>query len=67
MCIRDSLYTVRKATQGLADYLNATDLPKKIAIAHDSRNNGELFTLSLIHIWNPSASMIWLTRITATP
>ena len=39
-----NLYTVRKATQGLADYLNATDLPKKIAIAHDSRNNGELFT-----------------------
>ena len=41
---RMNLYTVRKATQGLADYLNATDLPKKIAIAHDSRNNGELFT-----------------------
>ena len=41
---RMNLYTVRKATQGLADYLNATDLPKKIAIAHDSRNNGGLFT-----------------------
>ena len=38
-----NLYTVRKATQGLADYLNATDLPKKVAIAHDSRNKGELF------------------------
>ena len=38
---RMNLYTVRKATQGLADYLNATDLPKKIAIAHDSRNNGK--------------------------
>ena len=40
---RMNLYTVRKATQGLADYLNATDLPKKVAIAHDSRNKGELF------------------------
>ena len=40
---RMNLYTVRKATQGLADYLNATDLPKKVAIAHDSRHNGELF------------------------
>ena len=30
---RMNLYTVRKATQGLADYLNATDLPKKVAIA----------------------------------
>ena len=38
-----NLYTVRKATQGLADYLNATDLPKKVDIAHDSRHNGELF------------------------
>lgn len=26
---RMNLYTVRKATQGLADYLNATDLPKR--------------------------------------
>ena len=40
---RMNLYTVRKATQGLADYLNAADLPKKVAIAHDSRHNGELF------------------------
>ena len=34
---RMNLYTVRRATQGLADYLNATDLPKSVAIAHDSR------------------------------
>ena len=40
---RMNLYTVRKATQGLADYLNASNLPKKVAIAHDSRHNGELF------------------------
>ena len=40
---RMNLYTVRKATQGLADYLNASDLPKKVAIAHDSRHNGALF------------------------
>lgn len=38
-----NLYTVRKATQGLADYLNASGLPKKVAIAHDSRHNGALF------------------------
>ena len=40
---RMNLYTVRRATQGLADYLNATDLPKSVAIAHDSRVKGELF------------------------
>lgn len=40
---RMNIYTVRKATQGLADYLNSTSLPKKVAIAHDSRNKGGLF------------------------
>ena len=40
---RMNIYTVRKATQGLADYLNATALPKKVAIAHDSRHNGGVF------------------------
>ncbi len=40
---RMNLYTVRRATQGLADYLNATDLPKAVAIAHDSRHKGVLF------------------------
>ena len=40
---RLNVYSVRKATQGLADYLNGTDLPKKVAIAHDSRHKGDLF------------------------
>lgn len=41
---RMNIYTVRRATQALADYLNATDLPKSVAIAHDSRIKGELFS-----------------------
>ena len=41
---RMNLYTVRRATQGLADYLNASELPKVVAIAHDSRIKGELFS-----------------------
>ena len=40
---RMNIYTVRRATQGLADYLNGTDLPKAVAIARDSRIKGELF------------------------
>ena len=40
---RMNIYTVRRATQGLADYLNASDLPKAVAIGHDSRHKGELF------------------------
>ena len=38
-----NIYTIRRATQGLADYLNASPLPKKVALAHDSRIKGDLF------------------------
>ena len=40
---RMNLYTIRRATQGLADYVNASPLPKRVALAHDSRHKGELF------------------------
>lgn len=43
---RMNVYTVRKATQGLANYLNANNTEGKtlsVAIAHDSRNKGVLF------------------------
>ena len=40
---RMNIYTIRRATQGLADYVNAAGLPKKVAIGHDSRIKGELF------------------------
>ena len=40
---RMNIYTVRRATQGLADYLNASGLPRSVAIAHDSRLKGALF------------------------
>ena len=40
---RMNIYTIRRATQGLADTLNASGLPQKVALAHDSRHKGELF------------------------
>ena len=42
---RMNVYTVRKATQGLANYLIQTGKGKElsVAIAHDSRNKGVLF------------------------
>lgn len=43
---RMNVYTVRKATQGLANYLNKHNTEGKelsVAIAHDSRNKGVLF------------------------
>ena len=41
---RMNIYTIRRATQGLADYINADGLPKKVAVAHDSRIKGDLFS-----------------------
>ena len=40
---RMNIYTVVRATQGFADYLNANFDNPSVAIARDSRNNGELF------------------------
>ena len=42
---RMNIYTVGMATQGLANYLNQTyaGQPIKVVIAHDSRNNSQIF------------------------
>ena len=50
---RMNVYTVRKATQGLANYLNHHKEGQKTpstAIAYDSRLKSDVFALSLIHI-----------------
>ena len=41
---RMNVHTVAKATQGLADYLNAHFDKPSVAVARDSRNKGEEFT-----------------------
>ncbi len=40
---RMNIYTVRKTTQGLADYLNENHKEPSVAIAYDSRNKSDLF------------------------
>ena len=40
---RMNIYTIRRATQGLADYINASGVPKAVAIGYDSRIKGALF------------------------
>ena len=40
---RMNIYTVGKATQGLADYLNETCDSPSVAIAHDNRKNSDVF------------------------
>ena len=65
---RMNLYTVRRATQGLADYLNATDLPKAVAIAHDSRIKGDLFAREAARVLAANGVTAWLyPRLEPTP
>lgn len=40
---RMNIYVIRRATQAVADYLNETDLPKTVAIGHDSRIKSDVF------------------------
>ena len=65
---RMNIYTVRRATQGLADYLNATDLPKAVAIARDSRIKGELFAREAARVLAANGITAWLyPRLEPTP
>lgn len=65
---RMNLYTVRRATQALADYLNASALPKAVAIAHDSRVKGELFSREAARVLAANGITAWLyPRLEPTP
>lgn len=65
---RMNIYTVRRATQGLADYLNATDLPKAVAIARDSRIKGEFFAKEAARVLAANGITAYLyPRLEPTP
>lgn len=65
---RMNLYTVRRATQGLADYLNASDLPPAVAIARDSRIKGELFVREAARVLAANGITAWIyPRLEPTP
>ena len=65
---RMNIYTVRRATQGLADYLNASGLPKAVAIARDSRIKGELFAREAARVLAANGITAYLyPRLEPTP
>ncbi len=65
---RMNLYTVRRATQGLADYLNGSGLAKTVAIARDSRLKGELFCREAACVLAANGIEVWIyPRLEPTP
>lgn len=67
---RMNIYTVGKATQGLADYINATDTTgnPSVALCRDSRNNGELFVQTVAGVLAANGISVHVyPRIEPTP
>ena len=65
---RMNIYTIRRATQGLADYISAAGLPKKVAIGHDSRHKGELFSREAARVLAANGITAYLyPRLEPTP
>ena len=65
---RMNMYTVRRATQGLADYLKEKELPLSVAIAHDSRLHGREFAEQAASVLAANGIAVWLyPRLEPTP
>lgn len=65
---RMNIYTVRRATQGLANYLKKEKARPAVAIAYDSRINSERFAQEAARVLAASGVKAWLyPRLEPTP
>ncbi|MGN1156860.1 MAG: phospho-sugar mutase [Agathobacter sp.] len=65
---RMNIYVIRRATQGLANYLKSTNLPQSVAIAYDSRIKSDLFALEAARVLAANGIIAWLyPRLEPTP
>ena len=65
---RMNVYVVRRATQGLANYLKAQGLPLRAAIAHDSRLCGREFAEAAACVLAANGIRVFLyPRLEPTP
>ena len=65
---RMNIYNVRKATQGLCNYLKSTTLPQSVAISYDSRIKSDLFALEAARVLAANGITAWLyPRLEPTP
>ncbi len=59
---RMNIYMVRKATQGLSDYINKKYKEKSVAISFDSRNKSELFAKEAAKVLAGNGIKVFLTN-----
>ena len=65
---RMNIYTVARATQGLATWLAGSGLPQKAAIAYDSRINSVLFSQTAARVLAANGITVYLyPRLEPTP
>ena len=65
---RMNIYTVARATQGLATWLAGSGLPQKVAIAYDSRINSVLFSQTAARVLAANGITVYLyPRLEPTP
>ena len=65
---RMNIYVVRRATQGLCNYLKATTLPRSIAIGYDSRIKSDLFAMEAARVIAANGLIAYIyPRLEPTP
>ena len=57
---RMNIYTVRQATQGLAEYLKSRKDNPSVAIAYDTRHNSELFAKDSAAVLAANGIKVWI-------
>ena len=65
---RMNIYVIRRATQGLCNYLKATTLPQSIAIGYDSRIKSDLFAMEAARVISANGITAYIyPRLEPTP
>ena len=65
---RMNIYVIRRATQGLCNYLKSTTLPRSVAVGYDSRIKSDLFAKEAARVLAANGITAWLyPRLEPTP
>lgn len=59
---RMNVYTVKRATQGLAEYILGSGIEKSVAIAYDSRIKADYFSKSAAEVLAANGIKVWIYK-----